>query len=154
MLAAGDGATDLAMRDVVDLFVAYTGFVTEPTSSEQADVVAASFAELERVVRFPPLTFHPEERMPSPPQRHSPYIRSTASLSARSSRFVRRSFAAQARARVIRFESGDPSFAVAPHVLSAITDAGAAGKTLCAERRNSELRRALAEKAQDEERHC
>jgi aspartate aminotransferase len=37
---------------------------------------------------------------------------------------------AQAKgARVIRFESGDPSFAVAPHVLEAIAVAGAAGKT-------------------------
>jgi len=37
---------------------------------------------------------------------------------------------AQAKgARVIRFESGDPSFAVAPHVLDAMTAAGAAGKT-------------------------
>ena len=32
-------------------------------------------------------------------------------------------------ARVIRFESGDPSFAVPPHVLEAIAEAGAAGKT-------------------------
>ena len=50
VLAAGDGATDLAMRDVVDLFVAYTGFVTRANVVEQADVVATSFAELERVV--------------------------------------------------------------------------------------------------------
>lgn len=50
VLAAGDGATDLAMRDVVDLFVAYTGFVTRANVVAQADVVAASFAELERVV--------------------------------------------------------------------------------------------------------
>ena len=32
-------------------------------------------------------------------------------------------------ARVIRFESGDPSFAVQPHVLEAIAEAGLAGKT-------------------------
>jgi aspartate aminotransferase len=37
---------------------------------------------------------------------------------------------AQAKgARVIRFESGDPSFPVAPHVLDAIAAAGKAGKT-------------------------
>jgi aspartate aminotransferase len=55
---------------------------------------------------------------------------------------------AQAKgARVIRFESGDPSFAVAPHVLSAITEAGAAGKTHYVPNDGiPELRRALAEK--------
>src|SRR6476469_9489689 len=37
---------------------------------------------------------------------------------------------AQAKgARVIRFESGDPSVSIAPHVLTAIADARAAGKT-------------------------
>lgn len=54
VLAAGDGATDLAMYDVVDLFVAYTGFVTRPNVVERADIVAASFAELERVVLSTP----------------------------------------------------------------------------------------------------
>jgi aspartate aminotransferase len=55
---------------------------------------------------------------------------------------------AQAKgARVIRFESGDPSFAVAPHVLEAITAAGAAGKTHYIPNDGiPELRRALAEK--------
>jgi len=55
---------------------------------------------------------------------------------------------AQAKgARVIRFESGDPSFSVAPHVLSAIADAGAAGKTHYVPNDGiPELRRALAEK--------
>ena len=50
IVAAGDGATDLAMRDVVDFFVAYTGFVARPNVVEHADAVAASFADLERVV--------------------------------------------------------------------------------------------------------
>ena len=50
IVAAGDGATDLAMREVVDCFVAYTGFVTRPDVVERADAVAASFADLERVV--------------------------------------------------------------------------------------------------------
>ena len=54
VLAVGDGATDLAMRDVVDLFAAYTGFTTRPNVVEHADVVVASFAELERVVLSPP----------------------------------------------------------------------------------------------------
>jgi phosphoserine phosphatase len=50
IVAAGDGATDLAMREVVDCFVAYTGFVTRPNVVERADAVASSFADLERVV--------------------------------------------------------------------------------------------------------
>jgi len=50
-------------------------------------------------------------------------------------------------ARVIRFESGDPSFSVAPHVLKAIAEAGAAGKTHYVPNDGiPELRRALAEK--------
>jgi aspartate aminotransferase len=55
---------------------------------------------------------------------------------------------AQAKgARVIRFESGDPSFSVAPHVLTAIGEAGAAGKTHYIPNDGiPELRRALAEK--------
>jgi aspartate aminotransferase len=49
--------------------------------------------------------------------------------------------------RVIRFESGDPSFAVAPHILEAITKAGAAGKTHYIPNDGiPELRAALAEK--------
>lgn len=55
---------------------------------------------------------------------------------------------AQAKgARVIRFESGDPSFSVPPHVLEAITAAGAAGKTHYIPNDGiPELRAALAEK--------
>ncbi|HEY9227763.1 MAG TPA: aminotransferase class I/II-fold pyridoxal phosphate-dependent enzyme [Gemmatimonadaceae bacterium] len=50
-------------------------------------------------------------------------------------------------ARVIRFESGDPSFSVAPHVLNAVAQAGAAGKTHYVPNDGiPELRRALAEK--------
>jgi len=54
ILAVGDSATDLAMRDAVDLFAAFTGFVTRPNVVDRADVVVASFAELERVVLSPP----------------------------------------------------------------------------------------------------
>ena len=50
IVAVGDGATDLAMREVVDAFVAYTGFVSRPNVVERADAVASSFADLERVV--------------------------------------------------------------------------------------------------------
>ena len=55
---------------------------------------------------------------------------------------------AQAKgARVIRFESGDPSFSIAPHVLTAIADAAAAGKTHYVPNDGiPELRRALADK--------
>src|SRR5262249_32957563 len=55
---------------------------------------------------------------------------------------------AQAKgARVIRFESGDPSFSVAPHVLAAVGQAGAAGKTHYVPNDGiPELRRALADK--------
>jgi len=55
---------------------------------------------------------------------------------------------AQAKgARVVRFESGDPSFSVAPHVLDAITAAGKAGKTHYIPNDGiPELRAALAEK--------
>lgn len=50
IVAVGDGATDLAMREVVDAFVAFTGFVSRPNVVERADAVASSFADLERVV--------------------------------------------------------------------------------------------------------
>ena len=55
---------------------------------------------------------------------------------------------AQAKgARVVRFESGDPSFSVAPHVLDAIAAAGKAGKTHYIPNDGiPELRAALAEK--------
>lgn len=49
--------------------------------------------------------------------------------------------------RVFRLESGDPSFSVAPHVLAAVTSAGAAGKTHYVPNNGiPELRQALAEK--------
>lgn len=55
---------------------------------------------------------------------------------------------AQAKgARVVRFESGDPSFSVPPHVLDAVNKAGAAGKTHYVPNDGiPELRAALAEK--------
>jgi aspartate aminotransferase len=49
--------------------------------------------------------------------------------------------------RVFRFESGDPSFAVAPHVLDALARAAAEGKTHYIPNNGiPELRRALAHK--------
>jgi phosphoserine phosphatase len=47
IVAVGDGATDLAMRDVVDTFVAYTGFVNRASVVAHADAVVTSFADLE-----------------------------------------------------------------------------------------------------------
>jgi aspartate aminotransferase len=61
---------------------------------------------------------------------------------------------AQAKgARVIRFESGDPSFSVPSHVLDAIADAGRLGKTHYVPNDGiPELRRALAEKVRTKNR--
>ena len=50
ILMAGDGATDVAARDVVDCFVAYTGFVTRQTVVEQANARVSSFDELAALV--------------------------------------------------------------------------------------------------------
>ncbi|HKN67874.1 MAG TPA: aminotransferase class I/II-fold pyridoxal phosphate-dependent enzyme [Gemmatimonadaceae bacterium] len=62
-----------------------------------------------------------------------------------------RLLAAQAAGkRVYRFESGDPSFAPAPHVVDAITQAAHAGKTHYVPNNGiPELRRALARKVAD-----
>lgn len=46
VLAVGDGATDVAMREVVDQFAAYVGFARRETVVAQADVVIESFADL------------------------------------------------------------------------------------------------------------
>lgn len=46
VLAVGDGATDVAMREVVDTFAAYVGFVRRENVVAQADVVVDSFAQL------------------------------------------------------------------------------------------------------------
>jgi len=50
ILAVGDGSTDLVMREVVDCFVAFTGFATRQAVVNQADYVAASFVELSDIV--------------------------------------------------------------------------------------------------------
>ena len=50
VLAAGDGSTDVAMRDVADAFAAFTGFAARPSVADRADFVAASFADLRRIV--------------------------------------------------------------------------------------------------------
>ena len=46
VLATGDGATDLAMREAVDTFVAFTGFVTRENVVRESDGAVATFAEL------------------------------------------------------------------------------------------------------------
>ena len=50
ILMLGDGATDLAARDVVDRFVAFTGFVARDAVVKQAKSALASFDELAELV--------------------------------------------------------------------------------------------------------
>lgn len=49
-LMVGDGATDLAARDAVDAFAAFTGFVARESVVERADVVLDSFPKLAQMV--------------------------------------------------------------------------------------------------------
>jgi phosphoserine phosphatase len=46
VLAVGDGATDLAIRPVVDAFAAFTGFVRRDAVVDDADFVVESFDQL------------------------------------------------------------------------------------------------------------
>jgi phosphoserine phosphatase len=46
VLAVGDGATDLAIRPVVDAFAAYTGFVRREAVVQDADLVVETFDQL------------------------------------------------------------------------------------------------------------
>jgi phosphoserine phosphatase len=46
VLAVGDGATDLAMKPAVDLFAAYTGFVSRAAVVASADLVIDSFDQI------------------------------------------------------------------------------------------------------------
>jgi HAD superfamily phosphoserine phosphatase-like hydrolase len=50
ILAVGDGVTDLVVRDVVDTFAAYTGFVVREPVVRDADVVLESFTALAALV--------------------------------------------------------------------------------------------------------
>ena len=50
VLMAGDGATDVAARDVVDCFVAFTGFVKREAVIKQASACVSSFDELAALV--------------------------------------------------------------------------------------------------------
>ena len=50
VLAVGDGATDLAIRPVVDAFAAYTGFVRRDAVVNDADLVVQSFDQLTDIV--------------------------------------------------------------------------------------------------------
>ena len=50
VLAVGDGATDLAIRPVVDAFAAFTGFVRRDAVANDADFVVASFDQLLDIV--------------------------------------------------------------------------------------------------------
>jgi phosphoserine phosphatase len=46
VLAVGDGATDLAIRPVVEAFAAFTGFVRRDAVVQDADLVVTSFDQL------------------------------------------------------------------------------------------------------------
>jgi phosphoserine phosphatase len=46
VLAVGDGATDLAIRPVVEAFAAFTGFVRRDAVVQDADVAVSSFDQL------------------------------------------------------------------------------------------------------------
>jgi phosphoserine phosphatase len=46
VLAVGDGATDLAIRPVVEAFAAFTGFVRRDAVVQDADVVVSSFDQI------------------------------------------------------------------------------------------------------------
>jgi phosphoserine phosphatase len=50
VLAVGDGATDLAIRPVVDAFAAYTGFVRREAVVQDADLVVETFDQLTDIV--------------------------------------------------------------------------------------------------------
>jgi phosphoserine phosphatase len=50
VLAVGDGATDLAIRPVVDAFAAFTGFVRREAVVNDADFVVESFEQLQELV--------------------------------------------------------------------------------------------------------
>ena len=50
VLAVGDGATDLAIRPVVDAFAAYTGFVRREAVVQDADLVVETFDQLTDLV--------------------------------------------------------------------------------------------------------
>ena len=50
VLAVGDGSTDLAMKPAVDMFAAYTGFVTRAAVVAGADVAIDSFDQIAELV--------------------------------------------------------------------------------------------------------
>ena len=50
VIAAGDGATDLAMRPAVDAFAVFTGFVTRDSVVRSADFIIHSFDQLVELV--------------------------------------------------------------------------------------------------------
>lgn len=50
VLAVGDGATDVAMRPMVDAFAAFTGFVRRDAVTRVADAELATFDDLTRLV--------------------------------------------------------------------------------------------------------
>ena len=50
VVMVGDGSTDLTTRQVVDAFVAFTGFANREEITRQADFIASSFREVDDIV--------------------------------------------------------------------------------------------------------
>jgi len=50
ILAVGDGITDVAMKEVADTFVAFTGFAARQSVIDQADFVVESFEQLTEII--------------------------------------------------------------------------------------------------------
>ena len=53
ILAVGDGATDIAMKQASDRFVAYTGFAGREQVVAVADAAVSSFKQLDKIVAGP-----------------------------------------------------------------------------------------------------
>jgi phosphoserine phosphatase len=70
VLMMGDGATDLAARDAVDCFVAFTGFVTRDAVVKRANAAVGSFDELATLVL--PSTSASPRPSPAPVSTRSP----------------------------------------------------------------------------------
>ena len=49
-IAVGDGNTDLAMKDVVETFGAFVGFIARDNVVQNADIIIKSFQELDEIV--------------------------------------------------------------------------------------------------------
>ena len=153
IIAAGDGATDLAMRDAVDRFVALHRICNETNNRGRSGrlrccVVRRPRCELScRNRTLPTSTTYEDAKMESPMTETLPVHRLDGISLGKIVQIRETLLRAQAKgARVIRFESGDPSFSVTPACSRRHRrQAGAAGKTHYIPNDGiPELRRALA----------